>query len=420
MNKFNKSLNEKNKYIWQASLVFISALIFYCYEFYLRLLTGAYETNIVQHLHISSHLGFSFLISSYNWTYLLMQIPTGILLDKYGSRKIIILAVIACGAGNIIFLSTNYEVALIGRLLVGFGSSFAFVGVLKIAREYFPAHYFSFFASVVISIGTLAAAFSEQLSVWVSSFGIQWISIFYYSGCAAIPIAFFVYISIPKNLDRSHTKIMPDWSMALKQAYSLIKSKKIWLIALWGGLLYIPTVILTAQYGVLYFKSIYQVDRLVATEYITYLLMGWVIFSPLISYLTVKFKGSLFFIYSLIFISALILIALTYFSGTIQEHLVLIVFLFGCFSAVQVLTWHAFNKSCPLEYTAIGVAVINMIITLVTEIGQLASGSMLDWKSGIHFFASNIGFSIPMQFNVVLFLVAIFLALIITPKVFKN
>jgi hypothetical protein len=211
-----------------------------------------------------------------------------------------------------------------------------------------------------------------------------------------------------------------DWSMALKQAYALIRSKKIWLIALWGGLLYIPTVILTAQYGVLYFKSIYSVDRLVATECITYLLMGWVICSPLISYLSVKFKEGLFFIYSLIFISALILIALTYFSGAIRGHLILIVFLLGCFSAVQVLTWHAFNKHCPLEYTAIGVAVINMIITLVTEIGQLASGSMLDWKSGIHFFDTNIGFRIPMQFNVVLFLLAIFLAIFITPKVFKN
>ena len=67
MTGINKSFNEKNEYAWQASLTFIAALIFYCYEFYLRLLTGAYETNIVQHLHINSHLGFSFLISSYNY-----------------------------------------------------------------------------------------------------------------------------------------------------------------------------------------------------------------------------------------------------------------------------------------------------------------------------------------------------------------
>ena len=43
----------------------------------------------------------------------------------------------------------------------------------------------------------------------------------------------------------------------------------------------------------------------------------------------------------------------------------LFVFLFGAFSASQVLVWHYFNKICPQSIAAVGIAVTNMIITLV-------------------------------------------------------
>ncbi|MDE5035627.1 MFS transporter, partial [Francisella tularensis] len=87
-------------------------------------LTGAYQEQIVEHFNISTHIGFYFLVSSYNITYLLMQIPAGILLDRSGSKKVLIGATILCGIGNIMFVSGEYELALFGRLLVGLGSSF--------------------------------------------------------------------------------------------------------------------------------------------------------------------------------------------------------------------------------------------------------------------------------------------------------
>lgn len=99
---------------FKLSLILVVGISFYCYEFFLRILTGAYQEQIVEHFNISTHIGFSFLVSSYNITYLLMQIPAGILLDRYGSKKVLIGATILCGIGNIIFVSGEYELALFG------------------------------------------------------------------------------------------------------------------------------------------------------------------------------------------------------------------------------------------------------------------------------------------------------------------
>ncbi|MDE4965569.1 MFS transporter, partial [Francisella tularensis subsp. holarctica] len=69
---------------FKLSLILVVGISFYCYEFFFRILTGAYQEQIVEHFNISTHFGFSFLVYSYNITYLLMQIPAGILLDRYG------------------------------------------------------------------------------------------------------------------------------------------------------------------------------------------------------------------------------------------------------------------------------------------------------------------------------------------------
>ena len=60
-----------------------------------------------------------------------MQILAGVLLDRFGSKKVLIRATLLCGIRNVIFVSGNYELALFGRLLVGLGSSFAFYWCTK-------------------------------------------------------------------------------------------------------------------------------------------------------------------------------------------------------------------------------------------------------------------------------------------------
>ena len=139
-----------------------------------------------------------------------MQIPAGILLDRYGSKKVLISATILCGIGNIIFIMGGFELAIVGRLLVGVGSSFAFIGVLKLALENFPRKHFALVTSIVISLGTLAAAFSQNISVYIASYDISWLSIFIYSGLFAVPLAALFQILLPKQI--KSIQMMPDFS----------------------------------------------------------------------------------------------------------------------------------------------------------------------------------------------------------------
>ncbi|MCF6765475.1 MFS transporter [Thiotrichales bacterium 19S3-7] len=379
-------LSKLNKYqrilqFQRITWILIAGVLFYCYEFFLRILTGAYQEEITSYFHINSHLGFSFLISSYNFTYLLMQIPAGILLDKFGSRRCLAIATIICGLGSALFIFGGYYLALFSRLLVGLGSSFAFIGILKLSRECLPSRYFGLFASVVISLGTLAATLSQQISIFLSNYHILWQGVFVYAGLLSIPLACYFWLVIPKAKQGSH--ILPSIQVIKNATVILLKNKLLWLNALWAGCIYIPTVVITSQYGVYFFNEMFHQTQYQATGLISMLMLGWIIFSPIIVYFVAK-TNRLNQIVS-IFISMLVVntLMLAFVSEFVMEHLTLLIFTFGLFSSVQAIVWQCFDGICDNSITGIGIAVTNMIITAVTEIGQLLSGAMLDISSSL-------------------------------------
>jgi MFS family permease len=373
-----------------------AGVLFYCYEFFLRILTGAYREQIINHFDITTNIGFSFLISSYNITYLLMQIPAGIILDRYGSKKTLICATLICGIGNIIFIYGGFNTALLGRLLVGVGSSFAFIGVLKLTIENFNAKHFAIITSLVISLGTLTAAFSQNISLFISSLDVSWIHIFVYSGVMSIPLAILLYFCIP-TIDNP-TNIMPKFKDIFAVAKVLARNKLLWSNAIWAGLIYIPTIVLTSQYGVLYFSETYGLDSIQAGIMITSIFMGWVMFSPIITTLGNRINTNII-IYSTIFMATITILALNF--GVFKGQVILVAFIFGSCSASQVLVWYFFNKSCPVHIAAVGIAFTNMIITAVTEIGQLGTGLAIDFGD-IFSIKSNVSISICFIISLIL------------------
>ncbi|MGV9192973.1 MFS transporter [Microbacterium sp. MC2] len=69
-----------------------------------------------------------------------MQIPIGVLLDKYGARPIMTAGMVLMAVGQLTMaLSPSVGVALIARMLLGAGDAAVFPGVLRLIATWFPA-----------------------------------------------------------------------------------------------------------------------------------------------------------------------------------------------------------------------------------------------------------------------------------------
>lgn len=107
------------------------------------------------------------LAATYFSVYTLMQVPTGVLVDTLGPRRIVTLGGVVAGAGSITFgLAPTLAVAGIGRAFVGLGVSVTFIALLKLVAAWFHEREFATLSGLVMFMGNLGAILSATPLAW--------------------------------------------------------------------------------------------------------------------------------------------------------------------------------------------------------------------------------------------------------------
>lgn len=159
---------------WSAFLLLALA---YVLAYFHRVALAAIATELQLAFHASGAV-LGGLAAIYFYVYTLMQIPTGVLVDTLGVRKIATLGGLVAGLGSILFgLADTLTVVSIGRFLVGLGVSVMFIAIMKLNAVWFHDRHFGTVAGFTILLGNLGAVLAASPLVWALSY-ISWRSIF--------------------------------------------------------------------------------------------------------------------------------------------------------------------------------------------------------------------------------------------------
>lgn len=98
------------------------------------------------------------LAATYFYVYTIMQVPTGMLADTLGPRRILVLGGVVGGIGSFLFgFAPSLDVALFGRTLVGLGVSVTFIAMLKLIAVWFEENRFATMVGICMLIGNLGS-----------------------------------------------------------------------------------------------------------------------------------------------------------------------------------------------------------------------------------------------------------------------
>ncbi len=125
--------------------------------------------------------GLGNLSAFYFYSYVAMQIPTGILADRLGPRRLLTAGAIVAALGTAVFaLAQDAAVANLGRLLIGASVGVAFVAMLKLAGHWMPPRQFALTSGIALAIGVFGAVSAgAPLRLLVNEFGwrnVMWLS----------------------------------------------------------------------------------------------------------------------------------------------------------------------------------------------------------------------------------------------------
>src|SRR3990167_3980173 len=149
----------RSAYPW---IIVLCGMLFYCYNYFLRVSPGVMQDQLTAAFHINA-TAFGTLAGLYYWSYTPMQLPAGMIYDKYGVRFVLSAAVLTAVLGLWIFISADhYQTAALGRLLIGAGCAFGYIGTLKLASIWLPANRFAFVAGLATAAGMTSGAMAQQ------------------------------------------------------------------------------------------------------------------------------------------------------------------------------------------------------------------------------------------------------------------
>ena len=201
---------------------------------------------------------FAFIGSSYYITYALMQPIVGLIVDKFGVRLFLTIASGLCAVGVIGFaFSDGFWGAFISRMIIGYGSSFAYVSLLMLALNWFPTKHFGFVCGLSQFLGAIGPLLAGAPVAYLLKSVDSWRSLFLWSGYIGIILTICIGIFIRNKPKKTNHNIFflitpgPFFS----RMRSLLSLGQIWWIMLYSSMMYVSLPLLGAYWGTTYMET---------------------------------------------------------------------------------------------------------------------------------------------------------------------
>jgi sugar phosphate permease len=356
--------------------------IFYCYEYLLRMEPSVMVPELMQAFQINA-TQFGILIASYYFIYSPMQIVVGLLTDLYGPRRILTIAVLSCAIGSFVFgVAHTFQVAALGRLLIGFGSAFAFVGVLKLSANWLPERYFGLFVGVATALGMLGGMLGDiVLSVFVHRFGWQeTITVGTILGLILMPLIWSIVRDAPFE-SKAHVKLVATESK-YKQTFvgfvQILKNPQMWLNGMIACVMYLSLSLFAELWGIPFLHNVYNLSANSAASACSMIFLGWLVGGPLAGYISDYFGMRRLPILIGCLVSTILISVIIYVPAMPLVLLYGLLFAFGVFSSFEVICFAISRDISNKKLVATAAAFTNCLTMLGGIACQPLIGKILD------------------------------------------
>lgn len=342
----------KSKIIWAAWLI---ASIFYAYQYVLRVMPNIMLADIMHYFGISAGT-FGQFSGVYYIGYSLMHLPIGMMLDRFGPRKVMSGSIFLTVIGLMPLLFADHWVyPILGRFLIGIGSSAAILGIFKIIRLAFNETQFPRMLSFSVTIGLIGAIYgggpiSYMNEIFGYQFVIQMISV------VGMMLALLTYWIVPEYKQSSQDSVLSD----IKE---VLRNRQVLWCCISAGLMVGPLEGFADVWGTAFLKQVYQLDNGFAASLPSVIFIGMCFGGPILNFIAEKSGNYLGTI-----IGAGILMAIS-FGILISGHLsfmsiVMNFILVGGCCAYQILAIYKASTYVREQVAGLTTAVANMIIMI--------------------------------------------------------
>lgn len=354
-------------------VVWLTASIFYAYQYVLRVMPNIMLDDIMQQFGISAAT-FGQFSGFYYIGYSLMHLPIGIMLDRYGPKKIMTACILLTVVGLMpLIFAEHWFYPIAGRALIGIGSSAAILGLFKIIRMSFSEEKFPRMLSFSVMIGLLGAIYGGgPVSYMREAWGYH--SVIELFAAAGVALAALTYWIVPDIKEPPKSTILSD----IKEVIS--NQRVIW-ACLFAGLMVGPLEGFADVWGTVFLKQVYGFEGTAAASLPSMIFIGMCFGAPLLSFIAEKIGNYL----TTIIAAGVVMIGIFACLLVWQQTPLTISLYFailGICCAYQILAIYKASTYVNENVAGLTTAIANMIIMIFGYTFHTAIGTIVNAMGG--------------------------------------
>ncbi len=263
--------------------------MFYLTGFYQRVSPAVMTGELMRAFDIGAkNLGT--LSAFYFYAYVVMQIPTGVLVDSWGARKLLLIGSLLAAAGTFLFGTTTiYALACLGRAIIGGSTAVGWIVLLKLTTHWFPARRFAMLSGLGLLFGNIGALTAQvPLRLAIERFG--WRPVVLVSALAIVGVFALTWLIVKNDPSERHFQsyahsLLQRQDVASKGALlngfkQIFHYRNTWLIVLAQGGIVGPILSFTGLWGTPFLKARFGLAPANAAMVCSVMIVCWAVASP--------------------------------------------------------------------------------------------------------------------------------------------
>lgn len=365
-------IKRASRYAWMMFVILLAA---YFFVYLHRMSVAVVGRDIVE--EVGGNIGY--LSSVYFWTYAAMQIPCGMLSDRFGPRKVsfIFLTIAAAGSAVTAFGDT-FGFVVIGKMMIAAGMAAVYIPMMKFVATWFPSHYFPQLNGIIIAVGNIGAiSATVPLDVAVSNFG--WRGTFILLAIITITIA---VLCLALLKDRPPDAPAKQNKMGMVEGLKTVFAggRKFWPMALAYFLVYGSIMVFQGTWSKVYFDSVYGFTVL-SVWLVAMIGIGKIVSTVLVGIMAghkiISSKRIMMLLGNVGF--ATVWLAVWIFAGKMDSALFwgAVCTLFGFFGGFMTLSFSQVKEWFPVSIAGTSVAAMNVFLFLGASVWTTVAGAII-------------------------------------------
>jgi MFS family permease len=319
------------------------------------------------------------IAAAYFYAYGLLQIIVGIVLDRFGAKKPLILAIICSAIGALLFsIASDVRFALSARIIMGIGTAFSYIGCLKLVQEWFPPSKFSTLTGITSTVALLAAGYGLPIAWGIDEFG--WREVMMFMGIGQLILVVLVLIIIKDPYSPNIKGEIVDNRSIVSKIIEMLRSKQFLLNIAFSTCICLMYGAFGGLFGAKYIMKYYDVNSSSAADIGSFLFIGAAVGSLFFGWFCDKIKSRKKPMMVAGFGGVASLSVILFVSHLPIPVFELALFLTGFSSGSYVISYAYAGNSYP-QSAGLAIGILNMVESLGIAFSEQIVGFILQYHS---------------------------------------